>query len=206
MCTSSSVLLKASTKPCGSLLMKPTVSMSSACAAARQRQPPHRRIERREELVLDQHAGRGEPVHQRRLAGVGVADERDGRIRHAGAALPMQAARARTLPPAGAAAPRCARARGGGRPRAASRRVRACRRRRPGATDAATGASGAAAGTAAAPARPAACRRGCWARCAKMSRMSWLRSMTLTLRRLSRLRCCAGDKLSSKMATLPPAS
>ena len=36
-------------------------------------------VERGEELVLDQDAGVGQGVHQRALAGVGVADQRDGR-------------------------------------------------------------------------------------------------------------------------------
>ena len=36
-------------------------------------------VERREQLVLDQDAGLGQRVHQRALAGVGVADQRDGR-------------------------------------------------------------------------------------------------------------------------------
>ena len=36
-------------------------------------------VERGEELVLDQDARVGQGVHQRALAGVGVADERDGR-------------------------------------------------------------------------------------------------------------------------------
>ena len=36
-------------------------------------------VERGEELVLDQHARVGQGVHQRALAGVGVADQRDGR-------------------------------------------------------------------------------------------------------------------------------
>src|SRR5437016_4951837 len=52
--------------------------------------PPHRRVERREEPVLDQHAGTREGVHQRRLAGVRVADERDGRERDAGTLVTME--------------------------------------------------------------------------------------------------------------------
>ena len=36
------------------------------------------RVERREELVLDVDAGPGQGVHERALAGVGVADQRDG--------------------------------------------------------------------------------------------------------------------------------
>ena len=41
-------------------------------------------VERGEELVLDQDAGVGQGVHQGALAGVGVADERDGRARRPG--------------------------------------------------------------------------------------------------------------------------
>ena len=40
-------------------------------------QRAHRGVERREELVRDQHLAAGERAHQRRLAGVGVADQRD---------------------------------------------------------------------------------------------------------------------------------
>ena len=47
--------------------------------AGRQVQPPHRRIECREQLVGGVGAGACQSVEQRRLAGVGVADERDGR-------------------------------------------------------------------------------------------------------------------------------
>ena len=38
-------------------------------------------VERGEQLVLDQHPGVGQGVHEGALAGVGVADERDGRER-----------------------------------------------------------------------------------------------------------------------------
>ena len=69
-------------------------------AAARQADLAHRRVERREHLVLGQHAGAGDPVEQRRLAGVGVADDRDDRIGHAGAALAVQIARAHDVLPA----------------------------------------------------------------------------------------------------------
>ncbi len=43
--------------------------------AAGQRQSAGRRIERGEQSILDQHAGMGEMVEQRRLPGVGVADD-----------------------------------------------------------------------------------------------------------------------------------
>jgi hypothetical protein len=50
--------------------------------AARQPHPAQRRIERREQHVLGGHAGAGQPVEQGRLAGIGVADQRDDRQRH----------------------------------------------------------------------------------------------------------------------------
>ena len=45
----------------------------------RQAHATGRRVECREELVLDQHIGIGQGVQQRRLAGVGVTDNRDHR-------------------------------------------------------------------------------------------------------------------------------
>ena len=42
-------------------------------------EPPQRRVERREQAVLDQHIGACQPVQQRRLPGVRVAHERDHR-------------------------------------------------------------------------------------------------------------------------------
>ena len=47
--------------------------------ASAQPQPPRGGIERREQAVLHEHVGVGEPVEQRRLACVRVADEGDGR-------------------------------------------------------------------------------------------------------------------------------
>src|SRR4029079_19502141 len=43
-----------------------------------QRQPTYRRIERREQLIGSVGTGTRQPVEQGRLAGVGVADQRDG--------------------------------------------------------------------------------------------------------------------------------
>ncbi len=43
------------------------------------RKPPRRRVERREQTVLDEDTRRGDAVQERRLARVRVADERDGR-------------------------------------------------------------------------------------------------------------------------------
>ena len=60
--------------------------------AARQLHRAQRRVERREQHVGLHHACAGQPVEQRRLAGIGVADQRDDRIRHARAAVAMQLA------------------------------------------------------------------------------------------------------------------
>jgi hypothetical protein len=62
---------------------------------------PGGRVERREELVLDQHLRLGEPVEQRRLAGVGVADQRDGRDRRPLAAGRLGATDALVVPEVG---------------------------------------------------------------------------------------------------------
>ena len=49
--------------------------------ATRQANGAEGRIERGEQRVLGEHAGAGQRVEQRRLAGIGVADERHGRDR-----------------------------------------------------------------------------------------------------------------------------
>ncbi len=61
-------------------------------AAARQLDCPQRRIERCEQQILGEDAGLRQPVEQRRLAGIGVADERHDRIGHGAPALAVQAA------------------------------------------------------------------------------------------------------------------
>src|SRR5690606_37004493 len=61
-------------------------------AALLELEPAHGWIERSEQLVLDERTGGGQAVHQRRLAGVGIADESDDRIRHAGTPAAMQSA------------------------------------------------------------------------------------------------------------------
>ena len=48
-------------------------------AAAAEPPPPGARVQCREQLVLDQHAGLGEGVHERALARVGITDQRDRR-------------------------------------------------------------------------------------------------------------------------------
>ena len=58
----------------------------------RQGDRAHGRIERCKQHVGRQHARLGEPIEQRRLAGIGVADERDDRIRHALAAVAVELA------------------------------------------------------------------------------------------------------------------
>ena len=56
-----------------------------------------RRIERGEQHVGRQHVRRRHAVEQRRFAGIGVADQRHDRIRHALAAVAMQLAGALDL-------------------------------------------------------------------------------------------------------------
>ena len=75
--TTSSVDLNASTSWWGSLRTKPTVSVSSTVSPPGSVEPAGGRVEGGEQAVLDEHAGVGEPVEQRRLAGVGVADDGD---------------------------------------------------------------------------------------------------------------------------------
>ena len=62
--------------------------------AARQPELAHGRIERLEHLVLGGHGRAGQAVEERRLAGVGVADDGHDRQRDALAPRPMQRARA----------------------------------------------------------------------------------------------------------------
>ena len=65
--------------------------------AVRQRDAPQRRVERREQHIGRQHARRRHAIEQRRLTGIGVADQRHGRIRHPLAAVAMQLAGALDL-------------------------------------------------------------------------------------------------------------
>ena len=59
--------------------------------------PAQRRVERREQLVGGERLGAGEAVEQRRLAGVGVADERDGAHRGAAPRAALRRALARDV-------------------------------------------------------------------------------------------------------------
>ena len=60
---------------------------------AGQVEPAHARVERGEQPVLHEHPGIGEPVEQRRLAGVRVAHDRDGAVARARPALALRATR-----------------------------------------------------------------------------------------------------------------
>ena len=87
--TSSSVARKASTSWCGSLWMKPTVSVTMAVWPSPELHLPRGGIQRGEQTVFglrDDLADEG--VQQRRLAGVGVADDGDGREQPAVARAP----------------------------------------------------------------------------------------------------------------------
>ena len=130
--TTSSVLLNASTSWWGSLRTKPTVSVSSTVSPPGSLQPSGGGVEGREQAVLDEDAGVGQPVQQGRLAGVRVADDGDatqaaiggGPCAGSPGAGPDVAQLALELvdpPHAG----------GADRPRAGSRRGHGCRCRRP---------------------------------------------------------------------------
>ena len=80
--TSSSVARNAATSVCGSRSMNPTVSDTSSSRRSGRADPPHERVERHEQRVGGD--GRLRPrqqVEQRRLARVGVADQRHRRHR-----------------------------------------------------------------------------------------------------------------------------
>ena len=172
----------------------------------RQVEPARRRVERREQLVGGVRPGARQRVEQRRLAGVGVADDRDREhlAAHARAAL-HRALPAELLepllqhldpppdqPPVGLEL-RLARAAQADAallalevgPAAHQARREVLRAGR---------------------ARPAPCLRGSCARCAKMSRMSVVRSTTRRSSRRSRLRCCAGESSWLKITSVAPVS
>ena len=76
---SSSVALNDATRACGRSRMKPTVSESSAWPPPRNRQRRVRVSSVANSLFSTSTPGVGQRVHQRALAGVGVADQRDRR-------------------------------------------------------------------------------------------------------------------------------
>ena len=138
---------------------------------ARQGQPPGARVEGGEQPVLHQDAGVGQLVEQRGLAGVGVADERDGRQPAAPAGLALQ--------PALLGEPAQVALEPGHAPDQAPAidlqlglaRVLGCRCRRPAGTGPGPGPGGGAAGSAAGPARPGPCLPG-WRRSGRRCRGS----------------------------------
>ena len=77
--TSSSVARKASTRSWGSLLMNPTVSVTTTVAAGRQRDLAAGRVERGEEHVGGVDVRIGQGIEERALARVRVPDQGDGR-------------------------------------------------------------------------------------------------------------------------------
>ncbi len=77
--------------------MKPTVSEKMTLGPVRQVDPAQGRIERREEKVLRQNLRARHLVEERRFAGIGVADERDDRVRRLLALGAVQRARAAYL-------------------------------------------------------------------------------------------------------------
>ena len=200
--TSSSVVRNASTSWCGSLRTNPTVSEHQHGLTTGQVQPARRRVERREQLVLDEDAGVGEPVQQRGLARVGVADERDAQQLAPAPGLALRLARRddRCADRLRASAP-AARA-AAGRLRAGSRPARGgCRCRRPAGSTAGRGRAGAATGSAVARARPGSCPPGSSRAGRRCRGSSAARSTTSTLNSFSRLRCCAGVSSSSNTTT-----
>ena len=71
--------LNDATRACGQVADEADrVRQKRVSAAAK---PPAARagVERREELVFDQHAGLGQRVHERALAGIGITDQGDRR-------------------------------------------------------------------------------------------------------------------------------
>ena len=125
-------------------------------------------VEGREQPVLHQDPGTGQAVEQRRLAGVGVADQRDQRVLGPAARLALRVAHLARRRPGRAPAWRSAGGCAAGRPRAASHRDPGCRsgrrparRRRPAGSSGHPGPGGGAGGSGAGPARPGACPPGC---------------------------------------------
>ena len=157
-------------------------------------------------MSADSTLGARQPVEQRRLAGIGVADQRDDRIRHALAAVAVQLARALDPLELALDLARCAPRSGGGRPRSASRPGRrGSRSRRAGARDGSRSAPAGSSDRSDARARPAACLRACARARPKISRIRPVRSSTLAFQAFSRLRCCTGESAQS-ITTMPTSS
>ena len=122
--TSSSVARNAATSCVGRLEMNPTVSESIAL-------PPCGRLSARKvgssvanSMSAACHIGAGQPIEQRRFAGVGIADQRHHAIRHPFSAGAMQPPRRLDFRQFVLEAARCDRRSGGDRPRSGFRRGR----------------------------------------------------------------------------------
>ena len=194
--TSSSVARNAATSACGSRSMKPTVSETSSSRLIRQPHLPDERIERHEQRVGRDRVAAGQRVEQRRLAGVGVADQRDGRHRRLvpplaqlrrGAAAPCSMSFDRTLD-ARADAPAVGFELGFAGAARADAAAEPRQRRRSTPTSRGSRYFSCASSTCSLPSRVRARR-------AKMSRISCVRSTTLRSSASSRLRSCAGRQL-----------
>ena len=121
--TSSSVARKAATRWVGRSEMKPTVSDRIALrptAASSARIVGSSVANSMSPGITD---GAGQPVEQRRFAGVGIADQRDHRIGHAAPRLAMQRPRPLDAVEFAFAAGQCARRSAGDRFRAGFRRA-----------------------------------------------------------------------------------
>ena len=140
-------------------------------APIRQTDPPDERIERHEQRVGCHGSLIRQPVEQRRLAGVGVADERHRRHRLLVAPLAQLRSDAGGPDRSHAESTECARECAGDRFRAWFHQGRGCRCRRQAATTPSTSRPVAAAGISAARARPATCLRAS-ARAARRCRES----------------------------------
>ena len=90
--TSSRVARKAATRCVGRFGDKADRVRQDRGTARRQLEPPHGRVEGGEQHVAGSHRGPGQPVEQRRFAGIGVADQRHHRIRHPAARFAVQGA------------------------------------------------------------------------------------------------------------------
>ena len=174
--------------------------------------PAHGRVQGGEQRVLDQHAGAGEPVEQRGLAGVGVAG--DGDRRHLVAAgapgawcrgpVFISAISRRSLAILVRIRRRSVSILVSPGPRVPMPPTPSRPRHRPGGTSTHPSRAAAAACTASAPARPAPCPPGCLACWAKMSRISAVRSMTLTLTTSSSWLSWPGVSSPSQMTVSAP--
>ena len=137
--TSSSVARKAATSVVGRSEMKPTVSESTISSPCGSRTLRSVGSSVAKSMSLARMLGAGQPVEERRLAGIRVADQRRDRPRHALALGAMHRAHVAHLVELHPRSCGCASGSAGGPPRSASRRGRrGSRSRRAAAPDAST--------------------------------------------------------------------